>query len=180
MEQERQIAVLGGGCFWCTEAVYEELRGVISVMSGYAGGDTSNPTYQNVSGGKTGHAEVIKIEYNPNKISYSDLLTVFFYMHDPTTLNRQGNDVGTDYRSIILYTNDGQRREAEEFIKNLNKDGAKVVTELKPLGEFYEAEGYNQDFYKNNSDKPYCQIVINPKIDKLKEKFNQLLKSSEK
>lgn len=181
---QTQIAVFGGGCFWCTEAVYEELKGVISVMSGYAGGATGSPqappTYAEVSSGKTGHAEVIKIEYDPAKISYDDLLTVFFYMHDPTTLNRQGADVGTQYRSIILYANEEQKREAEDFIKKLNEDGEKVVTELKPLGEFYEAEDYHQDFYKNNSDKPYCQLVINPKIDKLKERFSELLKLSEK
>jgi peptide-methionine (S)-S-oxide reductase len=174
-----QVAVFGGGCFWCTEAVYEELKGVISVMPGYAGGQTPNPTYESVSTGKTGHAEVIKIEFDPSRISYDDLLTVFFATHDPTTLNRQGSDTGTQYRSIILYASEEQKRLAGDFINKLNEDGKKVVTELKPLDKFYEAEEYHRDFYKHNPDKPYCQIVINPKIDKLKEKFNYLLKQSE-
>ena len=176
---ETETAVFGGGCFWCTEAVYEELRGVISVMPGYAGGQTLNPTYESVSSGKTGHAETIKVEFDPLLISYEDLLTVFFATHDPTTLNRQGPDTGTQYRSMILYTNEKQKHQAEDFINKLNEDGKKVVTELKPLDKFYEAEDYHKHFYKNNPDKPYCQIVINPKIDKLKERFNDLLKSSE-
>ncbi len=174
----KEIAVFGGGCFWCTEAVYEELKGVISVMPGYAGGQTPNPTYESVSTGKTGHAEAIKVEFDPALISYNDLLTVFFATHDPTTLNRQGPDTGTQYRSIILYTNEEQKYQAGEFINKLNEDGEKVVTELKSLDKFYEAEDYHQNFYHNNPDKPYCQIVINPKIDKLKEKFGELLKSS--
>lgn len=171
-------AVFGGGCFWCTEAVFAELKGIISVMPGYAGGTKPNPTYEEVSSGKTGHAEVTKIIYNPEQITYNDLLTVFFATHDPTTLNRQGNDVGTQYRSIILYTTDEQKSEAEKFIEKLNESGQKVVTEVKPLEQFYEAENYHRHYYEKNSSAPYCQLVISPKLDKLKEKFNELLKKS--
>ena len=170
-----QIAVLGGGCFWCTEATFQMLRGVISVVPGYAGGLSPSPTYEAVCGGKTGHAEVIKIEFDPEKISYTDLLTVFFAIHDPTTLNRQGNDVGTQYRSIILYTGENQRKVAEKFIKKLNDNGMKVVTELKPLEKFYEAETYHRNYFKKNPEKAYCQIVINPKLEKVKERFSELI-----
>ncbi|MBU6501044.1 MAG: peptide-methionine (S)-S-oxide reductase MsrA [Patescibacteria group bacterium] len=180
MENEIQRAVFAGGCFWCTEAVFEELKGVVSVMPGYTGGTTKNPTYEQVCTGRTGHAEAIKIEYNPEKISYSDLLTVFFATHDPTTLNRQGADTGTQYRSAIFYATDEQKKSAEAFIKELNKSGPKVVTEIVPLGDFYDAEDYHRQYYKNNTSAPYCQIVINPKMDKLKEKFHELLKNSEK
>lgn len=171
-----QIAVFGGGCFWCTEAVFSELRGVISVMPGYAGGEAKNPTYDEVCGGKTGHAEVVKIEFNPEKISYNNLLNVFFATHDPTTLNRQGADVGTQYRSVIFYTTDKQKKEAGTFIAKLNESGLKVVTELKPLEDFYEAEEYHRDYYAKNRPEPYCQIVINPKLEKLKTEFQKLLK----
>lgn len=174
-----QIAVFGGGCFWCTEALFNELKGVISVSSGYAGGKKKNPTYEEVCSGTTGHAEVIQIEFNPAKITYEDLLTVFFATHNPTTPNRQGADSGTQYRSIVLYTTEEQKKQAEAFIKKLNADGPKVVTEVVPLEHFYEAEMYHQKYYKNNNDAPYCQIVINPKLEKLKERFNELLKSSE-
>lgn len=182
MEKSSQakIAVFGGGCFWCTEAVYGELKGVISVMPGYAGGTTANPTYEQVSSGNTGHAEAIRIEYDPAQISYNDLLTVFFATHDPTTLNRQGGDIGTQYRSIILYTDETQKNEAEAFIEKLNSSGPKAVTELKPLESFYEAEDYHRQYYLKNSSAPYCQLVINPKLEKLKEKFYALLKDSEK
>lgn len=178
MENKNQIAVFGGGCFWCVEAVFGELKGVVSVLPGYAGGTTKNPTYEEVSTGKTGHAEAVKIEYNPDEISYDDLLTVFFATHDPTTLNRQGPDVGTQYRSIILYTTEDQKKAAEKFIKTLNESGPKVVTEIKPLKDFYEAEDYHKRYYEKNKSAPYCQIVINPKLDKLKEKFHELLKSN--
>ena len=174
-----QIAVFGGGCFWCTEAVFKELKGVKSVMPGYAGGTMKNPAYEDVSGGKTGHAEVIKITYDPQEISYRDLLTVFFATHDPTALNRQGADIGTQYRSLILYTNEEQKTEAEMFINTLNTSGPKTVTELKPLDVFYEAETYHRNYYLNNRSAPYCQIVINPKMDKLKERFKELLKSKD-
>ena len=182
MKQENQIAIFGGGCFWCTEAVYAELKGVVSVMPGYAGGHIKNPTYEQVCTGTTGHAEVIKIEFDPSQISYDDLLTVFFATHDPTTLNRQGNDVGMQYRSIIIYTNQEQKKKAEEFIKNLNESdptGKPVVTELKPFDAFYEAEEYHRQYFLNNPNQPYCQVVISPKLDKLKERFHQLLKASE-
>lgn len=176
-----EIAVFGGGCFWCTEAVYQELRGVIAIMPGYAGGEKENPTYDQVCGGNTGHAEAIKIEFDPSQITYKDLLTVFFATHDPTTLNRQGNDVGTQYRSIILYANDQQKKEAEEYIKELSSDetkGGDIVTEVKPLDIFYEAEDYHRNYFKKNKDQPYCQAVINPKVRKAREKFASLLKSN--
>lgn len=176
MNQQNQIAVFGGGCFWCTEAVFTELRGVVSVMPGYAGGQTKNPTYEQVCAGGTGHAEVSQIEYDPTEVSYNDLLTVFFATHDPTTPSRQGNDVGTQYRSIILYTTPEQKPEAEIFIEGLNKEGEKVVTELKPLEKFYPAEDYHREYFKKNPDKTYCQLVISPKLEKLREKFEKLLK----
>lgn len=174
-----QIAVFGGGCFWCTEAVFSELKGVVSVMPGYAGGKTKNPTYEQVSSGNTGYAEVTKIEFDSAQISYEDLLTVFFATHDPTTLNRQGNDVGTQYRSIILYTGGDQKNKAEAFIKELDQldpNDKKIVTEIKPLEEFYEAEEYHRKYYENNSNQTYCQMVISPKLEKLKEKFYNLLR----
>ena len=177
------VAVFGGGCFWCTEAVFDELRGVRSVVSGYAGGSTKNPTYEEVCGGRTGHAEVIKIEFDPGEIAFKDLLTVFFATHDPTTLNRQGNDVGTQYRSAIFYAYEEQKREAEAFIKELNDSksfGKPVVTTLEPLGEFYEAEDYHQKYYANNPYQPYCQYMIPPKLNKLHKQFGALLKSHSK
>lgn len=193
-----ETAVLGGGCFWCTEAVFKMLKGVVSVMPGYAGGSTPStstqggeqsrtigspqaaPTYEEVSSGQTGHAEVTKIEYDPKVISYDDLLTVFFATHDPTTLNRQGSDVGEQYRSIILYSSPEQKKASEDFIKKLNKshkEGNPIVTEVKPLKHFYEAESYHRDYFAKNPDKPYCQVVINPKLKKAKEKFKTLLKT---
>lgn len=176
----KDTIVFGGGCFWCTEAVFQELKGVISVKSGYAGGTKNNPTYEEVCSGRTGHAEVIQIEYDQSQILFRDLLTVFFATHDPTTLNRQGNDYGTQYRSIVLYTTEEQKKETQEFIAELNQDGKKVVTELKPLDKFYEAEDYHKNYYKNNSSAPYCQIVINPKLEKIQEKFSQLLNNNSK
>jgi peptide-methionine (S)-S-oxide reductase len=176
-----QTTVFGGGCFWCTEAVIERLRGVLSVKPGYAGGQRPNPTYEQVCSGATGHAEVIRIEFDPSLISFRDLLTVFFATHDPTTLNRQGNDVGTQYRSIILYADEDQKREAETFIQELNASGqleSRVVTELKPIEKFYDAEDYHQQYYARNSGQPYCQIVITPKMEKLQKRFRELLHSS--
>lgn len=177
---KNEIAVFGGGCFWCTEAVFDELRGVKSVVSGYAGGTTKNPSYEQVCSGQTGHAEVIKIEYDTSEIFFRDLMTVFFATHDPTTLNRQGNDSGTQYRSAIFYVNEAQKQEAAVFIKEL--DEAKtfknpVVTTLEPLAEFYPAEDYHQKFYSNNPYQPYCQYTIPPKLNKLHKQFSQLLKS---
>lgn len=183
MSGENEMAVFGGGCFWCTEALFKELRGVISVMPGYAGGTKEYPTYEEVSRGKTGHAEVIKIEFDPNEIKYRDLLTVFFATHDPTTLNQQGADVGTQYRSIVLYTNESQHREAEEYINAISQalpQGKKIVTEVKPLSVFYEAEANHRDYYQKNQSAPYCQIVILPKIEKLEKEFQELLKSHSK
>lgn len=174
-----QIIVFGGGCFWCTEAVFKQLRGVVSVTPGYAGGLVENPTYKQVCGGKTGHAEVIRVEYDPKTISFKDLLMIFFATHDPTTLNRQGNDVGAQYRSVILYATPEQEKESREFISELSEEGAKVVTEVKPLEKFYEAENYHKNFYAKNPSQPYCQLIISPKLEKLKEKFYQLLKNSQ-
>ncbi len=175
-----EIAVFGGGCFWCTEAVFDELRGVVSVVPGYAGGRSENPTYEQVCSGRTGHAEVIRIEFDSGQITYKQLLTVFFATHDPTTLNRQGADVGTQYRSIILYANEEQKREAVAFIQELNGSstfGSPVVTTVEPLGEFYEAETYHRKYYANNPYQSYCQIVISPKMHKLHKQFTELLKS---
>ncbi len=171
--------VLGGGCFWCTEAIFKMLKGVKSVLPGYAAGNTLNPTYESVCSGTTGHAEVIQITYDPQLTTFSQLLTVFFATHDPTTLNRQGADVGTQYRSIILYTNEKQKTEAENFIKELNassEEGALIVTEIKKLDEFYPAEDYHRDYFAKNPTNPYCQVVINPKLKKVQEKFAKLIK----
>jgi len=181
MNRRTEIAVFGGGCFWCTEAVFEQLKGVVSVMPGYAGGMIANPTYAQVCTGETGHAEVSRVEYDPSQLSYNDLLVVFFATHDPTSLNRQGADVGTEYRSVIFYTTDGQRRDAEALIDQLNNSdpgGKRIVTEVLPLKAFYEAEDYHQEYYRNNSLAPYCQIVIDPKLRKLHKQFSALLKSS--
>ena len=175
-------AIFANGCFWCTEAVFSSLKGVHSVVSGYTGGVTENPTYESVHWGTTGHAEAIKIEYDPSVISYADLLNVFFNTHDPTTLNRQGNDVGTEYRSAIFYVNDEQRNMAEVLIKELNDSKAydvPVVTTVQPLTVFYPAESYHQEYYAHHSDQPYCQIVIAPKLEKLQKRFAELLKNNE-
>ncbi|HEX5429816.1 MAG TPA: peptide-methionine (S)-S-oxide reductase MsrA [Patescibacteria group bacterium] len=179
MENNLEIAVFGGGCFWCTEAIFTRLRGVASVESGYTGGHIANPTYEEVSEGTTGHVESLRIEFDPGIIKYKDLLNVFFATHDPTTLNRQGNDVGTQYRSAIFYANDLQKNTTEEFIRKLESDKVfdnPVVTEVTKLGQFWPAESYHQRYYENNSSKPYCQLVISPKIAKLRLKFTPLLK----
>ena len=178
MNNKIEIAVFGVGSFWCTEAIFEELDGVMSVVSGYAGGTMESPSYEKVSNGTSGHAEVTKIEFDPDKISYQDLLTVFFYTHDPTTQTRQGADVGEQYRSMILYANENQKKFAEMFIKELTETKAykyPILTELKPLKNFYEAEDYHQDYYKNNASAPYCQLVIAHKIEKLRKRFKELL-----
>lgn len=174
-----EIAVFGGGCFWCTEAVFASLEGVISVTPGYAGGHTDKPTYDRVSDGATGHAEVVRIVFDPNKITYRDLLTVFFASHDSTTLNRQGNDVGTQYRSIVLYTTEAQKSAAERTIREIDTssaEGGRVVTEVAPLSAFYVAEEYHKEYYKKNPENAYCQIIINPKLKKVQQQFNKLLK----
>jgi peptide-methionine (S)-S-oxide reductase len=171
-------AIFAGGCFWCTEAVFQKLRGVSSVLPGYAGGSVDNPTYEQVSSGTSGHAEAIKFEYDPNQISYRDLLSVFFATHDPTTLNRQGNDVGPQYRSAIFYDSAEQKQAAEQFIAELENDqvfSQPIVTTLEPLTKFYEAEDYHKNYYERNQGQPYCQVVISPKLKKLKEKFASLL-----
>ena len=181
MDQSLEAAVFGGGCFWCTEAVFEQLAGVISVMPGYAGGTTKNPTYRQVCTGKTGHAEVARVVYDPAQVSYHDLLTVFFAMHDPTSLNRQGADVGTEYRSVIFHTTDDQKRQAEAFIHDLNNSdprGNPIVTDVSPLEMFYEAEDYHREYFRNNAALPYCQFVIVPKLAKIHKNFSELLKSS--
>lgn len=176
---EKETIVFGGGCFWCTEAVFKMIKGVESVLPGYSGGNVPNPTYEQVCNGTTGHAECTKVEYDPGVVSFRDLLTVFFGSHDSTTLNRQGNDVGTQYRSVIFYTTEEQKKISEDFIKEINdssSDGRSVVTEVLPLDKFYEAENYHKDYFERNPEQAYCQIVINPKLDKVKEHFTQLLK----
>jgi peptide-methionine (S)-S-oxide reductase len=173
-----ELAVFGGGCFWCTEAVFKKLRGVSSVLPGYAGGTTEHPTYDAVSTGTTGHAEVVRIAYDPVQVSYETLLTIFFASHDPTTINRQGADIGTQYRSVIFYTTPEQKTIAEAFIRGINTsamDGDTVVTEVVPLTTFYEAENYHQDYYARNKNAPYCQVVINPKLEKVQKQFADLL-----
>jgi peptide-methionine (S)-S-oxide reductase len=172
-----ELAVFAGGCFWCTEAIYQELHGVVKILPGYTGGTTPNPTYEQVCTGHTGHAEAAQIEFNPAEVSYETLLRVFFGTHDPTTLNRQGNDVGTQYRSAIFYTTPEQKSAAEAFIKEAQKDVPDpIVTQVHPLEKFYTAEDYHQNYYARNVLQPYCQFVINPKLSKLKEKFRELLK----
>lgn len=178
MEIHTKTAVFGGGCFWCTEAVFKMLKGINSVAPGYAGGAKLSPTYAEVSMGATGYAEVIRIEYDPAQISYRDLLTVFFGSHDPTTPNRQGADVGTQYRSVIFYTDEDQKKEAEEFIAELNAsatEGQPIVTAIEPLTSFYEAEENHKDYYAKNPQNAYCQVVINPKLKKVQEGFAKLL-----
>ena len=179
MDNNDQVAVFGGGCFWCTEAVFAELKGVVSVVPGYAGGHTENPTYAQICRDDTGHAEVVKIEFNPNLITYDRLLAVFFATHDPTTLNRQGADRGTHYRSMVLYTSDDQRARVEAFIKELDGSGSAgspVVTEIVELERFYEAEAEHKDFYLNNPSAMYCQIVISPKVKKVRADFAEQLR----
>lgn len=170
-----QHAVFGGGCFWCTEAVFGMLRGVEHVQSGYAGGSASDAVYEKVGTGRTGHAEVIKIDFDESQITFKDLLTVFFYSHDPTQLNRQGNDVGTQYRSVVFYSDEQQRVETEAYIAELQNEGVDVVTTLEPLQGFYPAEEYHDQYYARNTNKPYCQIMIAPKIEKVEKRFKELI-----
>jgi len=165
-------ATFGMGCFWCADAVFQRIDGIQSIEVGYAGGKTKNPTYKEVSSKETGHAEVAQITFDPAKVSYEKLLDVFWLTHDPTTMNRQGNDVGTQYRSVIFYHNEKQKQSAEKSKKNAQKDFEKpIVTEISPLPVFYIAEDYHQNYYNNNSDQPYCQYVIKPKLEKLKLKL---------
>lgn len=171
-----QQALFGGGCFWCTEAVFLQLKGVNHVVSGYAGGHTPNPTYEAICNGDTNHAEVILIEFDEQQINYQQLLTVFFAIHDPTTLNRQGNDIGTQYRSVIYYFNELQKLESEQFIEQLKADGLNIVTELSPAPTFHPAEEYHQNFFARNPAQGYCNFAIPPKLLKLHSQFQDLLK----
>jgi peptide-methionine (S)-S-oxide reductase len=173
------VATIGGGCFWCVEAVFERVEGVISVESGYAGGETENPTYEAVCSGTTGHAEVVQIRFDPAKIDYEDLLRIFFGTHDPTTPNRQGNDVGTQYRSIVLYHDEGQKEAAEKVIAELEEAGAylaPIVTEVVPFTVYFPAEASHQDYYARNPNQGYCQVVVRPKVEKLERAFAEKLK----
>lgn len=174
----KHFAVFGGGCFWCTEAAFGMVRGVLNVVPGYAGGAMPNPTYERVCGGDTGHAEVVRVEYDPAVIKYSDLVEAFFGMHDPTTLNKQGNDVGTQYRSVIMYSSNEEKKIANDFIAAHRADVAPdtIVTQVVPLEKFYEAEAYHHNYFKNNPDKAYCQLVISPKLVKFKKHLATLLK----
>ena len=179
MNANLQTATLAGGCFWCLEAVYDEIKGVHSVESGYAGGQMPNPTYRAVCNGDTGHAEVVQVHFDPNVVSYRDLLNVFFAIHDPTTLNRQGADVGTQYRSAIFYHDDEQKRIAEELIKELNGQdiwGRPIVTQVEKLDQFYMAEDYHQEYFSRNPYQPYCMAVVAPKVSKFRKHFLELLK----
>jgi peptide-methionine (S)-S-oxide reductase len=173
-----QTAVFGGGCFWCTEATFQNLKGVSSAVPGYAGGSKPNPTYEQVCTGRSGHAEVVRVTYDPSVVSYKDLLTVFFATHDPTTLNRQGNDSGTQYRSAIFYADEAQKAEAESFMREHAADfDGKIVTTLEPLTEFYEAEAYHHDYFKRNPYAGYCMAIISPKVSKLRKQFAELMAS---
>jgi peptide-methionine (S)-S-oxide reductase len=170
--QPTDTATLGGGCFWCTEAIYQMLPGVKSVTSGYAGGTAENPTYHDVCSGRTGHAEVIQIEFDPKAVSYEKILHTFWDAHDPTTLNRQGNDTGTQYRSIILYNSEAQKAAAEKSKAEAQKKfGRPIVTEIVPLKKFYKAEAYHQDYFRSNPNQPYCQAIIRPKVEKFEKKL---------
>lgn len=178
---QQEMATLGGGCFWCLEAVYVELRGVERVVSGYAGGTVVDPTYRQVCNGTTGHAEVVQITYDPQQVTFRDLLDIFFTIHDPTTLNRQGNDVGPQYRSVIFYHDAAQRQTAEDAIAELTAArvwSRPIVTELAPLAKFYPAEDYHQDYYANNAYQPYCQVVVAPKVAKFRKLYFDKLKKA--
>jgi peptide-methionine (S)-S-oxide reductase len=169
-----EIATLGGGCFWCLEAVYDELRGVLSVESGYMGGTLPNPAYRDVCGGATGHAEVARVAFDPQTISYREILEVFFAIHDPTSRDRQGKDVGTQYRSAIFYHDENQRAIAEQTVRDLEAEGvfaAPIVTEIRAASVFYKAEDYHQGYFRNNPNQPYCAFVVAPKVKKFREKF---------
>ncbi len=182
MKENLQTATLAGGCFWCLEAVYDQVKGVVSVESGYTGGKMPNPSYEDVCTGTTGHAETVQITFDPDVVSYRDLLKVFFGIHDPTTPNRQGADVGTQYRSAIFYHNDEQKKEAEQVIRELNEQhvwDAPIVTELKPFEKFYVAEGYHQEYYEHNRFQPYCMMVVAPKVAKFRKHYLELLKKGQ-
>jgi peptide-methionine (S)-S-oxide reductase len=176
----KELATLGGGCFWCVEAIFDDLKGVISADSGYSGGAVENPSYMQVSTGSTGHAEAIQIIFDPKEISYKEILQIFFTVHDPTTLNQQGADVGTQYRSAIFYHNDEQKAIAEQVIKEVTMAkiwNDPIVTEITPFSAFYKAEDYHQEYYKYNGNQPYCRVVIDPKVKKFREQFREKLKN---
>jgi peptide-methionine (S)-S-oxide reductase len=175
-----EIAVLGGGCFWCLEAVFDSLKGVKSVESGYMGGHVENPTYRQVCGGDTGHVEVVRVTFDPQETSFRELLDVFFSIHDPTTLNRQGGDVGVQYRSVIFYTSDEQRKEGQQAIAALSAARTwpdPIVTTVEPATKFYVAEDYHQEYFANNPSQPYCQLVVGPKVKKFQQKFAAKMKA---
>jgi peptide-methionine (S)-S-oxide reductase len=177
---DQETAILGGGCFWCVEAVYRETAGVNSVVSGYMGGRNANPTYQDVCSGATGHVEVVRVTYDPVQIGYRDVLEIFFATHDPTTLNRQGNDSGTQYRSVIFYNSPEQRAIAEELIRELTAEKAyadPIVTTIEPATEFYPAEDYHQQYFENHPYQPYCAFVVAPKVQKFRKKFAERVKA---
>ncbi len=179
MKDNYELATLGGGCFWCTEAIFERVKGVVKAESGYSGGTTANPDYKQVTSGLTGHAEVLQITYDPEQVSYVELLEIFFKTHDPTTLNRQGADVGTQYRSIVLYHSEKQRVMADKVIIALGEEeiwADPIVTTVEPFEIFYSAEAYHQEYYENNPNQGYCRVVINPKVDKFEKLFREKLK----
>ncbi len=181
MPARMEVLTLGGGCFWCLDAVFSGIRGVETVVSGYSGGRVPHPTYEEVCTGSTGHAEVVEVTFDPDAVSLRDLLKVFFTLHDPTTKDRQGDDVGTQYRSIVLYRGDDQREAAEEAVREVDASGvwdAKAVTELRPFEAFYPAEGYHQDYYRKNPLKPYCLFVIRPKVAKLRDSYMRMLRAT--
>ncbi|MBL8413829.1 MAG: peptide-methionine (S)-S-oxide reductase MsrA [Propionivibrio sp.] len=179
-ENNRESATLGGGCFWCLEAVFEQVTGVESVVSGYCGGQTDNPSYRSVCEGHSGHAEVVRIAFDPARISYRDLLEIFFVIHDPTTPNRQGNDIGTQYRSVIFYHSAAQKETADALIRELENEkiwGKPVVTEVRPEERFFVAEDYHQHYFSNNPDQGYCQVVVAPKLAKFRKKFSSRIRT---
>lgn len=173
-----QLATFAGGCFWCTEAIFQQLKGVVSVRPGYAGGSIDNPSYEQVSAGTSGHAEAIQFEFDPEIISYRDLLDIFWHTHDPTTINRQGNDIGPQYRSVVFYHDEEQKQLAEELKTELDASGqfsSPIVTTIEPFSSFYVAEDYHFNYYNDHKDQPYCQVIINPKLQKLREKYSAKL-----
>ena len=178
-DNQQKLATFGGGCFWCVEAVFQQLKGVESVVSGYAGGQTENPTYKEICNGDTGHAEVIQITFDPEHVSFEDLLEVFWKTHDPTTLNQQGADVGTQYRSVVFYHDDTQRELAETYKAKLNESGIfpnPIVTEISPVPTFYAAEDYHQNYFNENPGQPYCMAVVGPKVEKFRAVFGDKVK----
>lgn len=179
MEEKYEIATFGGGCFWCTEAIFERVKGVHKVESGYSGGTVSNPDYKMVTSGTTGHAEVVQISFDPAEVTFLELLEIFFKTHDPTTLNRQGADVGTQYRSIVLYHTEQQRKLSNEIIQQLDSEriwSDPIVTAVEPFEQFYSAEAYHQEYYENNPNVGYCRVVITPKLEKFEKVFKEKLK----